>query len=83
MPNPADFTQFTGSVATYKVSPTAASQVRQNALSGGRAACWLVITKNGQDRVTTNTLSSRTPPTGGPTSGQGAVATLSVGATAS
>ena len=80
MPNPADFTQFTGSVATYKVSDSGKVKFVSNASSGGRAACWLIITKNGKIAITTNTLSSGTPPTGGPTSGQGAVATLSVGA---
>ncbi|HET6871341.1 MAG TPA: beta-propeller fold lactonase family protein [Solirubrobacteraceae bacterium] len=78
MPNPADFTQFTGTVATYKVSSSGKVSFVSNASSGGRAACWLIITKDGKTAVTTNTLSSGTPPTGGPTSGAGAVATLSV-----
>jgi 6-phosphogluconolactonase (cycloisomerase 2 family) len=78
MPNPADFTQFTGTVATYKVSPAGKVSFVSNASSNGRAACWLIITKNGKEAVTTNTLSSGTPPTGGPTSGTGAVATMSV-----
>jgi 6-phosphogluconolactonase len=78
MPNPADFTQFTGTVATYKVSDTGKVSFVSNASSGGRAACWLIVSKNGKVAVTTNTLSSGTPPTGGPTSGAGAVATLSV-----
>ena len=78
MPNPADFTQFTGSVATYKVSDSGKVKFVSNASSGGRAACWLIITKNGKTAITTNTLSSGTPPTGGPTSGTGAVASLSI-----
>jgi 6-phosphogluconolactonase (cycloisomerase 2 family) len=81
MPNPADFTQFTGTVATYKVSPTGKVSFVSNASSGGRAACWLIVTKDGKVAVTTNTLSSGpppAPPAGGPTSGHGAVATLSV-----
>ena len=78
MPNPADFSQFTGTVATYKVSPTGKVSFVSNASSNGRAACWLIITKNGKIAVTTNTLSSGTPPSGGPTSGAGAVATMSV-----
>lgn len=78
MPNPADFTQFTGTVATYKVSSTGKVSFVSNASSGGRAACWLIISKDGKLAVTTNTLSSGTPPAGGPTSGKGAVATLSV-----
>jgi 6-phosphogluconolactonase (cycloisomerase 2 family) len=81
MPNPADFTQFTGTVATYKVSPTGKVSFVGNASSGGRAACWLIITKDGKTAFTTNTLSSGpppAPPAGGPTSGHGAVASLSV-----
>ncbi|HUA06869.1 MAG TPA: beta-propeller fold lactonase family protein [Solirubrobacteraceae bacterium] len=78
MPNPADFSQFTGTVATYKVSPNGKVSFVSNAASGGRAACWLIVTKNGKTAITTNTLSSGTPPTGGPTSGTGAVATLSI-----
>jgi 6-phosphogluconolactonase len=79
MPNPADFTQFTGSDATYKVSLDGKVRFIHNTPSGGRAACWLIVTHNGKTAITTNTLSSGTPPAGGPTSGKGAVATLSVG----
>jgi 6-phosphogluconolactonase len=78
MPNPTDFSQFTGTVATYKVSPSGKVHFVSNASSNGRAACWLIITKDGKVAVTTNTLSSGAPPTGGPTSGQGAVATMSI-----
>jgi 6-phosphogluconolactonase len=77
-PNPADFSQFTGSVATYKVSDSGKVSFVGNASSGGRAACWLIITKNGKTAITTNTLSAGTPPTGGPTSGQGAVVSFSI-----
>jgi 6-phosphogluconolactonase (cycloisomerase 2 family) len=86
MPNPFDVTQFTGTVATYKVSDSGKVKFVGNTSSGGRAACWLIITKNGKVAITTNTLSSGavpppgTPPspTGGPTSGVGAVASLSI-----
>jgi 6-phosphogluconolactonase len=73
-PNPADFTQFTGSAATYKVSPTGKLTLVSNTLTGGRAACWLVVTKNGKTAFVTNTL-SKAPPT----SGVGALSSLSVG----
>jgi 6-phosphogluconolactonase len=78
MPNPADFTQFTGTAATYKVSPNGKVTFVKNVSTGGRAACWLIVTKNGKTAYVTNTLSSGTPPTGGPTSGKGAVASLSI-----
>jgi 6-phosphogluconolactonase len=74
MPNPADFTQFTGSAATYKVSKTGKLTFVKDTPTGGRAACWLVVTKNGKTAFVTNTL-SKAPPT----SGKGAVSSLSVG----
>jgi 6-phosphogluconolactonase (cycloisomerase 2 family) len=79
MPNPADFTQFTGTAATYKVSLDGKVRFIKNVTTGGRAACWLIVTKNGRTAFVTNTLSSGTPPNGGPTSGAGAVASMSVG----
>jgi 6-phosphogluconolactonase len=80
-PNPGDFSQFTGTVATYKVSSNGKVSFVSNASSGGRAACWLIVSKSGKTAFTTNTLSSGpppAPPAGGPTSGHGAVASLSV-----
>ncbi len=74
-PNPADFTQFTGSAATYKVSPTGKLTFVKNTLTGGRAACWLVVTKSGRTAFVTNTL-SQVPPT----SGNNALSSLSVAA---
>jgi len=79
MPNPADFSQFTGSAATYKVSLDGKVRLVKDTLSGGRAACWLIVEKNGRTAFVANTLSSGAPPAGGPTSGKGAVASLSVG----
>ena len=73
-PNPADFTQFTGSAATYKVSPTGKLTFVSNTPTGGRAACWLVVTKNGKTAFVTNTL-AKAPPA----SGVGALSSLSVG----
>ena len=79
MPNPADFSQFTGSAATYKVSLDGKVRLVKNVPSGGRAACWLIVEHNGRTAFVTNTLSSGTPPAGRPTSGKGAVSSLSVG----
>jgi 6-phosphogluconolactonase (cycloisomerase 2 family) len=81
-PNPADFSQFTGSAATYKVSLNGKVKFVKNVSSNGRAACWLIVTRNGRTAFVTNTLSSGpppAPPAGGPTSGHGAVVSLSVG----
>lgn len=76
-PNPADFTQFTGSAATYSVSPSGKVKLVGNTLTGGRAACWLVVPKNGRTAYVTNTLSAY-PPASAPTTGVNAVSTLSV-----
>ena len=76
-PNPADFTQFTGSAATYAVSASGKIKLVKNTLTGGRAACWLVVQKNGRTAYVTNTLSAY-PPSSGPTTGVNAVSTLSV-----
>ena len=76
-PNPGDFTQFTGSAATYSVSSSGKIKLVKNTLTGGRAACWLVVTKNGRSAYVTNTLSAY-PPSSGPTTGVNAVSTLSV-----
>ena len=63
MPNPADPTQFIGSAATYNVSPTGKLTFVKNTLTGGRAACWLVVTKNGRFAFAANTLSDSVPDT--------------------
>jgi hypothetical protein len=79
MPNPADFTQFTGSAADYTLDPHGVVKLVKDTPTGGRAACWLIVSKNGKFAYVSNTLSSGTPPSGGPTSGQGAESSLSVG----
>ncbi len=76
MPNPADPTQFIGSAATYNVSPTGKLTFVKNTLTGGRAACWLVVTKNGRFAFAANTLSDSVPDT---FTGKGAVSVLAVG----
>ena len=47
MPNPADPTQFNGSAATYNVSSTGKLKLVKNTPTKGRAACWLVVSKDG------------------------------------
>ncbi|MBV9606655.1 MAG: beta-propeller fold lactonase family protein [Solirubrobacterales bacterium] len=73
MPQVGDFTQFTGTAATYKVSNTGKLTLVSNVKTGGRAACWLIVTKNGRRAFVTNTLGSTAP-----TGGVGAVSSLSV-----
>jgi 6-phosphogluconolactonase len=76
MPNPTDPTQFIGSAATYNVTSTGKVTFVENTLTGGRAACWLVVTKNGGTAFAANTLSDSVPDT---FSGKGAVSSLAVG----
>jgi 6-phosphogluconolactonase len=73
MPQVGDFTQFTGTAATYKVSNTGKLTLVSNVKTGGRAACWLIVTKNHKRAFVTNTLGDTAP-----TGGKGAVASLSV-----
>ncbi len=73
MPQVGDFTQFTGTAATYKVSNTGNLTLVSNTKTGGRAACWLITTKNGRTAFVANTLGSTAP-----TGGKGAVSSLSV-----
>jgi 6-phosphogluconolactonase len=73
MPQVGDFTQFTGTAATFKVSNTGKLTLVSNVKTGGRAACWLIVTKNGRRAFVTNTLGDAAP-----TGGAGAVSSLSV-----
>jgi 6-phosphogluconolactonase len=72
-PQVGDFTQFTGTAATYKVSSTGKLTLVSNTKTGGRAACWLIVSKNGKTAFVTNTLGDAAP-----TGGKGAVSSLSV-----
>jgi len=75
MPQVGDFTQFTGTAATFRVSNAGKLTLVGNVKTGGRAACWLIVTKNGHRAFVTNTLGATAP-----TGGVGAVSSLSVAA---
>jgi len=75
-PNPADPTQFNGTAATYNVSSSGKLKLVKNTSTNGRAACWLVVTKNGRWALVTNTLSDSVPDT---FTGKGGVSVMSVG----
>jgi len=77
MPNPTDPTQFNGTAATYNVSSTGKLKLVKNTSTNGRAACWLVVTKNGRWAFVSNTLSDSVPDT---FTGKGGVSVMSVGA---
>jgi 6-phosphogluconolactonase len=76
-PNPGDPTQFHGSAATYNVSSAGKVTLVKNTSTNGRAACWLVVTKNGRWAFVSNTLSDSVPDT---FTGVGSVSVMSVGA---
>lgn len=70
IPQILDPAQFTGSASSYSLSSTGAlTPVTTEVLSGGRGACWLVLSKDGKFAFVTNTLS--TDPSLGPPRGIG------------
>jgi 6-phosphogluconolactonase len=74
-PNPTDPTQFNGTAATYNVSSAGKLKLVKNTSTNGRAACWLVVTKNGRWAFASNTLSDSVPDT---FTGKGGVSVMSV-----
>jgi 6-phosphogluconolactonase len=70
IPQILDPAQFTGSASSYTLSSTGTlTPVSTSVLSGGRGACWLVLSKDGKFAFVTNTLS--TAPILGPPNGIG------------
>jgi 6-phosphogluconolactonase len=70
IPQILDPAQFSGSASSYSLSSTGAlTPVSTGVLSGGRGACWLVLSNDGGFAFVTNTLS--TTPTLGPPNGIG------------
>jgi 6-phosphogluconolactonase (cycloisomerase 2 family) len=75
MPNPVDPTQFNGTTSSYNLSGTRLT-LNNTASSNGRAACWVVISKDKKFAFVVNTLSGSVPETG---SGKGSIARYSIG----
>lgn len=71
----ADPSQFNGSASSYDVLDSGALIATGTVASGGRAACWLVLTKNKRYAFVTNTLSATVSDI---TKGKGAISRLSV-----
>jgi 6-phosphogluconolactonase (cycloisomerase 2 family) len=70
IPQILDPAQFTGSASSYSLSSTGTlTPISTEVLSGGRGACWLVLSKDGKFAFVTNTLS--TAPILGPPNGIG------------
>ena len=72
-PAAGDLTQFPGSAADYSLSSHGVLKFVSDTPTGGRAACWIVVTKNHKTAYVSNTL-SKVPPL----SGKGAESALSV-----
>jgi 6-phosphogluconolactonase (cycloisomerase 2 family) len=70
IPQILDPAQFTGSASSYSLSSAGTlTPISTEVLSGGRGACWLVLSKDGKFAFVTNTLS--TAPILGPPNGIG------------
>jgi 6-phosphogluconolactonase (cycloisomerase 2 family) len=77
-PNPADPSQFFGSAASFKLSPSGGLTFKGDYPDGGRAACWLVVSKDGRYAFASNTLASPAGSPAGIGSGQGAISTFAI-----
>jgi 6-phosphogluconolactonase len=77
-PNPGDPSQFFGSATSFSLSPSGNLRFKGEFPSGGRAACWLVVSKDGRYAFVTNTLASPAGSPAGIGSGQGAVSTYAI-----
>ncbi len=77
-PNPGDPSQFFGSAASFSLDPSGGLRFKGDFPSGGRAACWLVVSKDGRYAFVTNTLAAPAGSAAGIGSGQGAVATYAI-----
>jgi 6-phosphogluconolactonase len=74
-PDLQDPSQFNGSASTYEVLDSGALRATGTVATGGRAACWVVVTKDNRYAFVTNTLSERVPDAG---TGKSAIARFSI-----
>jgi 6-phosphogluconolactonase len=77
-PSPADPSQFFGSVSSYTLSSGGSLTFKGEFPSGGRAACWVVVTPDGRYAFATNTLSAPAGSPAGIFSGNGGVSRYAV-----
>ncbi|HET7047029.1 MAG TPA: beta-propeller fold lactonase family protein [Solirubrobacteraceae bacterium] len=71
-----DLSQFAGSASSYNLSSTGdLAAISTEVLSGGRGACWLVLSKDQKYAFVSNTLATGLPPG----TGAGAITTYTVG----
>jgi 6-phosphogluconolactonase (cycloisomerase 2 family) len=77
-PLPQDPSQFFGSAASFKLSPSGGLTFKGDYPDGGRAACWLVVSKDGRYAFASNTLASPAGSPAGIGSGKGAISTFAI-----
>jgi 6-phosphogluconolactonase (cycloisomerase 2 family) len=77
-PNPGDPSQFFGSASSYSLSNGGALTFKGEFPSGGRAACWVVVTQDGRYAFVTNTLSAPAGSAAGALTGTGGVSRYAV-----
>jgi 6-phosphogluconolactonase len=77
-PNPPDPSQFFGSTSSYSLSGGGGLTFKGEFPSGGRAACWVVVTPDGRYAFVTNTLSGPAGSAAGILTGHGGVSRYSI-----
>jgi 6-phosphogluconolactonase (cycloisomerase 2 family) len=77
-PNPFDPSQFFGSATSFSLSPSGALTFKGQFPDGGRAACWLVVSKDGKYAFASNTLASPAGSPAGVGTGKGAISTFAI-----
>ncbi|MGZ4229540.1 MAG: lactonase family protein [Solirubrobacteraceae bacterium] len=77
-PLPADPSQFFGSAASFSLSPSGGLKFKGDYPDGGRAACWLVVSKDQRYAFVSNTLASPAGSPAGIGSGKGAISTFAI-----
>ncbi|HTT31005.1 MAG TPA: beta-propeller fold lactonase family protein [Solirubrobacteraceae bacterium] len=77
-PNPLDPAQFFGSTDSFSLHPSGTLVFKGSFPSGGRAACWVVTSKDGRYAFVTNTLGGPAGSAAGVFTGTDAVATYAV-----
>ena len=77
-PNPVDPAQFFGSTDSFSLHPSGTLVFKGSFPSGGRAACWVVISKDGRYAFVTNTLGGPAGSAAGATTGNLGVSTYSI-----
>jgi 6-phosphogluconolactonase (cycloisomerase 2 family) len=77
-PNPGDPAQFTGSTDSFSLHPSGNLVFKGSYPSGGRAACWVAVSKDGRYAFVSNTLGGPAGTPAGVFTGTDAISTYAV-----